>query len=456
MPPVETADTFLDLLERSGLLRPDLIAPLRGYDPPGPEDKSLPQRLAAHLVRQRLLTAAQAAYLLRGRVRGFFITTKYKIMDRLGAGGMGTVFLCEHLILQRLVAVKVLTGAAGGADVPEGAVQRFYREARAVAALDHQNIVRVFDVDSAGGQPFMVMEYVDGTDLHRITTAQGGLKIPQAVDYVRQAATGLQHAHEAGLVHRDIKPGNILVDRAGAVKILDLGLARFHTDTQRNENLTARFDESAILGTADFISPEQIHRTSDVDIRSDIYSLGCTLYFLLAGRSVFDEGSATQKLIWHQSRAPTLVTDVRPSVPSGLATVVAKMMAKRPDERYQTPTEVAAALVPFAQAPVVPPPSELMPKAPASSYRLGLCRMPPPGSSLRLSKTGSGRVAAGPPVADATEPDSPLDGPTPFPQSHSPTQRVPDAPPAPPSTPLTPHPHPAEAPGSGRGPGGPP
>ncbi|MBN9519304.1 serine/threonine protein kinase [bacterium] len=230
---------------------------------------------------------------------------------------MGKVFLCEHLLLQRLVAVKVLA-TAGVAAPAAGVVERFYREARAVAALDSAHVVEVYDVDAARGQPFMVMEYVDGADLHRVTNASGRLPVAAAADYARQAALGLCDAHAAGLVHRDIKPGNVLVDRSGAVKLLDFGLALFFADASRNQNLTARFDGEGILGTADFISPEQITNSSGVDIRSDLYSLGCTLYFFLAGRMVFDEGTAAQKLIWHQFSEPVGLSAYRSDVPEGL------------------------------------------------------------------------------------------------------------------------------------------
>ncbi len=440
---VETADAFLDLAVRSGLLSPETLAPYYAAEPPGNPTDPPARRLAGLLVREGLLTAFQATQLIRGRHRGFFLTEKYKLLDLLGVGGMGKVFLCEHLLLQRLVAVKILSGAGESAPAP-GAVERFYREARAVAALDSAYVVKVHDVDAARGQPFMVMEYVDGADLHRITTAVGPLPVGTAAEYTRQAALGLAAAHAAGLVHRDVKPGNILADRTGAVKLLDLGLARFFDDAGRNQNLTARFDSEGVLGTADFISPEQITSTSAADIRSDLYSLGCTLYFLLIGKGIFDEGSATQKLMWHQFREPPPVT-ARGDVPDGLAAVVNRLLAKKPADRYQTPVEVAEALTPFAAARSAPPPPSVLPKVRPESYRLGLSRLPPPsGSGLAALESVPHGPAPRTPTAPMSHPPKgstdgsrtqrtqPIDRPAPEP-APTPTPTAPLPPPRPPA-----------------------
>jgi serine/threonine protein kinase len=379
MPPAQTATTFLDLVERSGLLPADHLIPYRDLDPPGDPARPVPERLAHQLVHDRLLTRWQAAQLVRGKSRGFFLGDKYKVLEPIGAGGMGKVFLCEHLMLHKLVAVKLL-GDGGKAAPPAGAVERFFREARAVAALDDKNIVRVYDVDWAGKVPFMVMEYVDGADLHRLVQAAGPLPVPQACDYVRQAALGLQHAHEIGLVHRDIKPGNVLVDRAGVAKLTDLGLARFQLDTARNLSITERYDGQAVLGTADFISPEQALDSSRVDIRTDIYSLGCTFYFVLTGKLLWEEGSFTQKLLWHQSRTPPRVRDSWPDVPDAVDEVVDRMLAKDPADRFQTPGEVAEVLEPWSVPRPGPPAAECMPQVNPGMYLLGLSPVPPPSS----------------------------------------------------------------------------
>jgi serine/threonine protein kinase len=296
MPAPTSADEFLQLARKSGVLdERRLDAYLETYT----ATEALPAepaRLAGILVRDGLLTHFQAEQFLLGKWRRFTIG-KYKVLERLGAGGMGSVYLCEHKLMRRRVAVKVLPTAK--ADDP-AALERFYREARAVAALDHPNIVRAYDIDQDDKLHFLVMEHVDGSNLQEIVKKSGPLDPIRAAHYIHQAALGLQHAHEsAGLVHRDIKPGNILVDRNGIVKVLDMGLARFFHDQE--DNLTKKFDEN-VLGTADYLAPEQAIDSHGVDIRADIYSLGATFYFCLTGRTPFNEGSVAQKLIWHQTR----------------------------------------------------------------------------------------------------------------------------------------------------------
>jgi serine/threonine protein kinase len=239
-------------------------------------------------------------------------------------------------------------------------VERFYREAQASAALNHPNIVRAHDIDNDGKKHYHVMENHDGTSLQDIVTKQGPLDITRAAHYIAQTAQGLQHAHELGWVHRDIKPGNILLDRSGTVKILDMGLARFFPE--KTQSLTQKYDEHAILGTADYLAPEQAVSSHDVDIRADIYSLGGTLYFLLTGQPPFPEGTVTQKLIWQQMREPQSVRELRPDVPAALVTVVEKMMDKAPGKRYQAPEEVIQALEPWTSVPVNPPLASEMPK----------------------------------------------------------------------------------------------
>jgi phosphate ABC transporter phosphate-binding protein len=367
MTPVATADHFVSLLARSGLLSGDQLDP---YRVPG-AGGSDPQAVSRRLVQDRLLTPFQAEQLAAGRYDGFFFANKFKLLTHLGSGGVGHVFLAEHMLLQRLVAVKVLQlGEAAG-----GAAERFLREARAVAALDHPNIVRVFDMDRAGGDPYLVMEYVDGTNLHAVVAGHGRLAAARAAGYIRQAAVGLDHAAKAGLVHRDVKPGNLLLDRGGTVKLLDLGLARFLTDAARNDNLTARYDRHVVVGTADFIAPEQALDSSTADVRSDIYSLGATFYFLLTGRTLFPDGTVTQKLMWHQNRTPVPVRDLNPGVPAAMAAVLERMMAKVPADRYQTPAEVVAAVARWGTEASLPPAVE-MPTIRPDWYRLGLSPVP--------------------------------------------------------------------------------
>jgi serine/threonine protein kinase len=340
MPAPATLDDYLQLVSQSGLVPDDTLdAFLRRHGRAVPSEAA---PLADLLVGDGLLTRFQADQLLLGKWKGFSIG-KYKVLERIGSGGMGQVYLCEHERMRRLVAVKVLPEA--GAQDPS-IFQRFQREARAGASLDHPNIVRVFDVDEDGKRHFLVMEYIDGVSLHDLAAQGGPMEASLACNYIRQAAEGLQHAHNKGLIHRDVKPSNILVDKQGVVKVLDLGLARFAQDNL--DMLTKQYDDNNVLGTADYVAPEQTRDSHDVDIRADVYALGGTFYFLLTGRPPFPEGTVSQKLYWQQTKQPQKLQSLRPDLPTGVTAIVEKMMAKSPAHRYQTPADVARALGPWA------------------------------------------------------------------------------------------------------------
>jgi serine/threonine protein kinase len=337
------------------LIEPELLqAYLRGRREAG----ALPdgaRAMADVLVRDGLLTRFHVEQLLRGKWLNFILSGKYKVLGPLGSGGMGQVFLCEHQVMRRHVAVKVLPDPSGD----PAALERFRREARAVARLKHPNIVGGHDIDRDGKLHFLVMEYIDGSTLYAVVKRCGPVDPFRAAHYVRQAALGLQHAHEAGLVHRDIKPSNLLLDRSGTVKILDLGLARFFHD--KSDDLSRRHAESPV-GTMDYMAPEQARDSHVVDIRADIYSLGATFYFLLAGHGPFGGGTPLQKLLCHQLERPRPIRDLRPEVPEDLAAVIERMMAKDAAGRYRTPAEVAETLAPWTTTPIPPPPPEEMPE----------------------------------------------------------------------------------------------
>jgi serine/threonine protein kinase len=336
MPAPATFNDFLDVCRKSGVVEEDALTSICG------PAAATPVSAAKALIRTGALTKFQAGQLLAGKYRGLRFD-RLKILDKIGAGGMGTVFLCEHLGLRKKVAVKVLPPDQAG---DEGVRERFFREARAAAALDHPNIVRVHDMASTGGVHYIVMEYVDGQDLQTVINKYGAMPYGRACNYIAQAALGLQHAHEKGLVHRDIKPANLLVDKEGVVKILDLGLATFNSEHEEKDNLTARFDKGAVLGTADFMAPEQVLESSNVDIRADIYSLGVTLYTLVNGKPPFG-GSCTQKLVGHTTIKPASLTEIRREIPKALSVIVDRMIAKDPAQRFQTPAEVVDALQPW-------------------------------------------------------------------------------------------------------------
>lgn len=356
MPAPPNVTVFLDLVRKSGVVDPkrldEHLEKLRA-DKPLPDDVG---QVAGYLVRDGLLTHFQAEQVLLGKWRRFTIG-KYKVLERLGIGGMGSVYLCEHKFMRRPVAVKVLP--ANKADDP-ASLDRFYREARAVAALDHPNIVRAYDIDQDEKLHFLVMEFVDGTSLQEIVKGAGPMDIHRVAHYIAQSATGLDHAFQAaGLIHRDVKPGNLLVDRNGFVKILDMGLARFFHDTE--DNITRKYDEN-VLGTADYLSPEQALDSHNVDIRTDIYSLGATMYFMLTGNTPFSDGTVAQKLIWHQTKEPTSVREVRPEIPEEMEAVLTKMMAKKPEDRFQSPRDIVEALATWTQEPIDLPPEHEMPR----------------------------------------------------------------------------------------------
>jgi eukaryotic-like serine/threonine-protein kinase len=353
-----------------------------------------PREFADMLVAAGLATPFQIEQLLQGKWRGFTIG-KYRVLDRLGSGGMGSVYLCEHVMMGRRVAVKVLPTSQ--ANNP-AALGRFFREARASGALDHPNLVTAHDIDQDGTLHFLVMEYIDGTNLQELVARVGPLAPERAAHYISMAAQGLDAAHRAGLVHRDVKPANLIVERNGNVRVLDLGLARFFND--HNDQLTIKYDERNVLGTADYVAPEQAVNSHTVDIRADIYSLGGTLYFLLTGRPPFAGGKVAQKLIWHQERNPQAIAELRPEVPRNLINIVSRMMAKKVKLRYQTPAEVVEALRPWTSRPIpAPSPEELptllpsgVPSAPVkspSSSRAAPANPPArtPGSSRSRPRT---------------------------------------------------------------------
>jgi serine/threonine protein kinase len=334
-----SVSTFLETVERSGLVEKSQLArTLSDLErDSGSEAANDSLIVSKHLGRVGLITEWQRKRLMEGRAAGFFLG-KYRLLDHLGTGGMSSVFLAEHPLMRRRVAIKVL---------PKNRVNdssylaRFHREARAVASLDHPNIVRAFDVDNDGDVHYLVMEYIEGHDLKSVVDRDGPLPYRTAADYMRQAADGLAHAHEAGLIHRDVKPANLLIDAKQVVKLLDMGLAR--TSDEIDASLTKDHDER-MLGTVDYLAPEQALDSHLVDPRADIYSLGCTLYFALTGHPPFPEGTLAQRVLMHQTKEPAEIASKRPDVPASLVAICRRMMAKSPSTRYQSALETSQAL----------------------------------------------------------------------------------------------------------------
>lgn len=365
---------LVDVIRRSRLLDDqrlsDALRTLRsdGEGPPS-ADSAL-----AQLVDAKILTNFQAEQLAVGKWKGFSIGS-YRLLDRIGSGGMGRVYLAEHSVLGKRVAIKVLEGKLAGDPV---ARQRFMLEARASASLDHPNIVHMIDVETEANPPYLVMEFVEGSTLQASVSKCGPFLPGAAACCALQVAHGLQAAYEVGLVHRDIKPANLLLGKTGNVKILDLGIVRME-----GESVTEEIDAKPILGTADYLSPEQAVDSSNVDIRADLYSLGSTLYFLLSGHAPYPDGSPALKLARKQIADPPWIGRLRPDVPETLAAIVHKLMARNPADRYPTPALAAEALKPWAK-PEAGFPTDLLDGKPT-----GVTLAAPPAVGERTGPTRS-------------------------------------------------------------------
>lgn len=344
--PLDTVDSLIEALRGRPILRPEQFDELMRQHAPAHGDT---QELAKTLIRLRWITIYQAKKLVAGKVEEL-VVGPYVVLDKLGEGGMGKVYKAMQLSLGRVVALKVVRSALLKNDI---ALKRFQREVRAAARLNHPNIVRVFDADQVGDRHFLVMEYIAGIDLAKMVKDRGPLPIAMACSVVRQAALGLQHAHDLGFIHRDIKPSNLLIAAdtknqytvRSAVKILDMGLARVQSEDGAGDHISTELTRTGtVIGTPDFMSPEQAKNSSAVDHRSDLYSLGCTFYFLLTGEAPFTVGNPLEKLLQHQMDPPRPIQLVRLDVPPEVATIVHTLLAKRPDDRFQSGAALAHAL----------------------------------------------------------------------------------------------------------------
>lgn len=318
-----TSEMYVRFVAQSGLIERDvLVAALQQLEAANRGRTPDPRQIGNYLVGSRLLTTWQDRMLRRGLYKGFFLQ-RYRLLKMLGAGGMGSVFLAEHMMLKRLVAVKILQSAKATH------LQRFFRESQTTAQLDHPNVVKLYDFDTTGELYYMMLEFIDGPNFQDYVEQHKPLGYAAAANFISQAAAGLHYAHDLGLVHRDVKPANLLLNPKGVVKISDLGLAR----PVEMEGPSVTVEEGGLLGTTDYLSPEQAIDSSNVDGRADIYSLGCTLHFLITGLPPFHTGSMAQRLLMHQMQPAPRLKKFRPDAPDALQAIVDVMMSKSADAR---------------------------------------------------------------------------------------------------------------------------
>lgn len=371
---ISSSGILMDTLRQHRLLSPDQLAQLPQFSQGRCGDA---RAFAKALIQRGWLSIYQVNQLLSGNGHELVIGPYY-VLDKLGQGGLSSVYRARHREYANQVAIKIIKPEVFAS--PEGR-QQFLQEVEAMARLDHENIVQFCDADQWKDTFYFAMEYIEGTDLGKVVRLSGALPVHEACAYIRQAALGLQHAYERNLIHRDVKPVNLYLTQIPIqgglatsrlfepnsgparpvapptrplVKILDWGLASWRTPKGSTAEQVSENVARSIVGTADYLAPEQARNANLADIRSDIYSLGCSLYYLLTGQPPFPDGTLMQKILLHQQAEPRAIDEFRTDVPPAVIAMVKRMMAKQPEERFQTPASVALALLPFTRrtAPV--------------------------------------------------------------------------------------------------------
>lgn len=332
-------EQFTHALSDSGILSPDEVRVVLGTLPP--DKRKDVEVIAKELVKAKKLTRFQAAAVYNGQTKGL-IFGDYVVIDRIGSGGMGQVYKAQHRHMKRIVALKVLRQTASKSEL---AVKRFQREVETAAKLDNPHIVRAYDAGASHGTYFLVMQFIDGHDLEFLVK-EGKEQLPadKVIDYVLQAANGLEYAHKRGIVHRDIKPSNLLLDKSGLLTILDMGLARLEDTGEEDEDEGRLTLPGQMMGTVNYMSPEQAADPRLADAKSDIYALGCTMYFMLTGGPPYVGANMALALLAHRDNPIPSLCEKRSDVSPEVDAVFQKMLAKKPADRYQTATEMIAAL----------------------------------------------------------------------------------------------------------------
>jgi serine/threonine protein kinase len=342
-----TVDAFLRTVISSGLLsQSEVQSTLTQLSPEQLRD---PQAIADHFIKIGKLSRFQAGKLLQGITLGL-VLGPFHLLAPIGKGGMGAVYLARDSRNQDLVAVKVLPPKRAKAE--ERMLARFRREMELCQRVNHPYLTRTLEVGTHGDVHFIVMEYIRGKNLSRLVADEGPLPVPRAARLFSEVALGLEHAHGQGLIHRDLKPSNIMIQSDDHAKVLDLGLALMQGEAGDRQVVGGA---GYLVGTLDYIAPEQSEDATQVDARSDIYSLGCTLYYVLTRQPPFPGGTSMQKLLRHRTEEPMPIVDFDPTMPIDFAGIVRRMMAKRKQDRYPNAAALRAALAPWCDYPVVEP-----------------------------------------------------------------------------------------------------
>jgi len=339
-------DQFVASLIESGLMTAQSLQEFFDSLPKGHSHKD-GSDLAKDLVQRNKLSMLQAAAVYQKK-SATILFGNYTIVDRIGAGGMGLIYKAKHRITGDIVALKVVHPAAMQS---EEILERFQREVQAIQGFDHPNLVRAVDAAARDGVWYLAMDYVEGRDFKSVVTEEGRLSIARACNYIVQAARGLHHVHCKGVVHRDVKPSNLMLDVNGIVRVLDLGLARLHTDAQASLYIGGQLTQQGqMLGTAAYVAPEQVRDPHAADHRSDVYSLGCTMHFLLTGQSPYESDNSLKVFMAHQTAPIPHIRDIRADIPTSLDAVFRKMLCKQPQERHPSMRELIHELEPFLPA----------------------------------------------------------------------------------------------------------